>query len=194
MREPGSRPLPSVDLRSGDGRTVNLAGDVAFLPETTTIASGSVSANPLPTLPSGSSPVTRCSPRVSRIQLFDGRHTLAVARELRSLDKLRPADPLGFEMIDPQTSGDALSVRDSILDELGLLFDEDGLERPKLSDDLVLLESDLDSLGFAVLVTRLDERLGFDPFSIMEEPVYPVTLGELIEVYEQMAPGQQVSG
>lgn len=89
-----------------------------------------------------------------------------------------------------QNSGGTLSVRESILEELGLLFDEDGLERPLLSDDLVLLDSDLDSLGFAVLVTRLEERLGFDPFSIMEEPVYPSTLGELIDVYEQMAPGE----
>ena len=46
----------------------------------------------------------------------------------------------------------------------------------------------LDSLGFAVLVTRLEERLGYDPFSLMDEAVYPATFREFVEVYERFAP------
>jgi hypothetical protein len=46
-----------------------------------------------------------------------------------------------------------------------------------------VFESGLDSLGFAVLVAKLEERLGFDPFVAMPEPVYPATLGEFIDVY-----------
>ena len=46
----------------------------------------------------------------------------------------------------------------------------------KLDDDLVLLDSGLDSLGFAILVALLDEELGYDPFQIMEEPIYPTPL------------------
>lgn len=84
-----------------------------------------------------------------------------------------------------------MNVRDSILDELSKLFVEDGLTCPSLDDSLVLLETDLDSLGFAVLIARLDERLGYDPFSMMTEPVYPVTLGELIEIYDRMDPGSR---
>ncbi|MEZ5260648.1 MAG: hypothetical protein R2755_02455 [Acidimicrobiales bacterium] len=46
------------------------------------------------------------------------------------------------------------------------------LEVPGPHDDLVLLDTELDSLGYAVLVTRLDERLGYD-LSLMEESVLP---------------------
>jgi hypothetical protein len=56
-----------------------------------------------------------------------------------------------------------------------------------LSDDLVLLESGLDSLGFAVIVTRLEYELGFDPFSSVEGVDFPVTLKEFIELYEYAA-------
>lgn len=57
-----------------------------------------------------------------------------------------------------------------------------------LHEDTILLESGLDSLGFAILVARLEEELGYDPFSLMEEPVYPRTLGDFVKIYEQFAP------
>jgi aryl carrier-like protein len=56
-----------------------------------------------------------------------------------------------------------------------------------LHDDTVLLESGLDSLGFAILVARLEEELQYDPFTMMDEPVYPRTLGEFVAVYERYA-------
>ncbi len=52
------------------------------------------------------------------------------------------------------------------------------------SDDLVLLNSGLDSLGFAILVAKLDDALGFDPFVRMEDPVYPTTFGEFVALYK----------
>ncbi len=55
----------------------------------------------------------------------------------------------------------------------------------ELEDDTVLLESGLDSLGFAILVARLEEELDYDPFTIMEEPFYPATFREFIDVYEK---------
>jgi len=58
----------------------------------------------------------------------------------------------------------------------------------ELDDCTVLLESGLDSLGFAILVARLEEELGYDPFSIMDEPVYPRTLGEFVSIYQKFAP------
>ncbi|MEQ8436792.1 MAG: hypothetical protein RIB65_04820 [Ilumatobacter fluminis] len=79
-------------------------------------------------------------------------------------------------------------MRQIILEELTALFEEDDLEMPEFSDDTLLLETELDSLGFAVLVTRLEERLGYDPFSLMDEPVYPATFGEFVSVYERFAP------
>lgn len=51
-------------------------------------------------------------------------------------------------------------------------------------DDQILLESGLDSLGFAILVALLEEELDFDPFQEMDEPVYPTTFGEFVGIYE----------
>lgn len=56
-----------------------------------------------------------------------------------------------------------------------------------LDDDTVLLQSGLDSMGFAILVALLEENLGFDPFTMTDEPIYPRTLGEFIAFYEKMA-------
>ena len=52
-------------------------------------------------------------------------------------------------------------------------------------DELRLLDSGLDSLGFAILVARLEEELGFDPFVSLQEAVYPSTFGEFIAIYDQ---------
>ncbi|WP_088330240.1 acyl carrier protein [Lacimicrobium sp. SS2-24] len=55
----------------------------------------------------------------------------------------------------------------------------------EIDDDTVLLQSGLDSLGFAMLVAQLDEELGFDPFTQMAIPVYPSTFGEFVSIYRQ---------
>ncbi len=79
-------------------------------------------------------------------------------------------------------------VRDVIVGLIQELLEEDDLPVPSLTDESVLLETGLDSLGFAVLVTRLEDSLGYDPFTLMTEPVYPVTLAEFVDVYRQHAP------
>ena len=81
-------------------------------------------------------------------------------------------------------------IRETICTTFSRVFIEqvEGASLPSLSDDLVLLESGLDSLGFAVLVVELEEALGFDPFSISEEAFYPSTLGEFISFYEKNKP------
>jgi acyl carrier protein len=56
-----------------------------------------------------------------------------------------------------------------------------------LRDDLVLLDSGLDSLGFAVLVARLEDKLGIDPFTASEDAMFPVTFGDFVKVYENGA-------
>ena len=54
-----------------------------------------------------------------------------------------------------------------------------------IDDDTVLLESGLDSLGFAILVARLEEELGRDPFTETDNVIYPRTLGEFVAIYER---------
>jgi hypothetical protein len=38
------------------------------------------------------------------------------------------------------------------------------------------------------MVAQLEEDLGYDPFTMMDEPYYPRTLGEFVAVYERFAP------
>lgn len=64
----------------------------------------------------------------------------------------------------------------------------DAVVNNPLLDDTVLLDSGLDSLGFAILVARLEEDLGYDPFVMMDEPIYPQTLGEFVAIYQRFAP------
>ncbi len=67
------------------------------------------------------------------------------------------------------------------------IAEEGKKELPPLTNDLVLLESGLDSLMIAVLVARLEETLGFDPFTESDDIYYPVTLGDFISFYEKSA-------
>jgi hypothetical protein len=60
--------------------------------------------------------------------------------------------------------------------------------RQPLTDDVILLQSGLDSLGFAILVARLEEDLGWDPFTLAENPFYPTQLGEFVAFYEANRP------
>lgn len=82
------------------------------------------------------------------------------------------------------------NIRETISATLSQVFFEqtEGASLALLSDDLVLLESGLDSMGFAVLVVELEEILGFDPFSISEEAFYPSTFGEFVSFYEKHEP------
>jgi Phosphopantetheine attachment site len=63
-----------------------------------------------------------------------------------------------------------------------------GTEPPALDTDTLLLDIGLDSLGFAIVVTQLDEKLGFDPFSIAQDAYYPQTFGEFVAFYKKYAP------
>ena len=61
---------------------------------------------------------------------------------------------------------------------------EQDRELARLDDQLPLLDSGLDSLCFAILVARLDVKLGVDPFSISEDTYLPTTFGDLVKLYE----------
>jgi acyl carrier protein len=53
-----------------------------------------------------------------------------------------------------------------------------------LSDNLKLLESGLDSLSFAIIVAKLEDEVGFDPFDSEEMVEFPVTFGDFVRLYE----------
>ena len=78
-----------------------------------------------------------------------------------------------------------MSIKATIIAEIQHLAEEESKEMPPLTEDLVLLNSGLDSLMIAILVARLEETLGLDPFTDSDDIYYPVTLGDFIRVYEQ---------
>jgi acyl carrier protein len=80
-----------------------------------------------------------------------------------------------------------MNVRSTILDQVKQVAQEQDRQLGPLSDDLRLLDSGLDSLCFAILVSRLEAVLGVDPFSQNEVARFPVTLGDFISFYEHAA-------
>lgn len=52
-----------------------------------------------------------------------------------------------------------------------------------LADELVLVDSGLDSLCFALIVAQLEDELGVDPFSDLDDAFFPVSFGEFVQLY-----------
>jgi hypothetical protein len=82
-----------------------------------------------------------------------------------------------------------MNVRETILAEIHRVAREQRRTLAPLADDLALTASGLDSLCFAILVARLEGALGTDPFTSSDEVTIPVTLGDLIAMYEHAATG-----
>lgn len=77
-----------------------------------------------------------------------------------------------------------MTVRSVILVQFEQAAAEQKRKLAPLTDGLSLLESGLDSLSFAVIVARLDEQLGFDPFDSDRDIEFPVTFGDFVRLYE----------
>ena len=80
-----------------------------------------------------------------------------------------------------------MSIRLTILKELEAVAAEQQKTLAPLSDDLPLMESGLDSLCFAILVARLEDLTGQDPFASVAAARFPTTVGQLVAFYEQVA-------
>jgi acyl carrier protein len=77
-----------------------------------------------------------------------------------------------------------MSIRSTIAAQFEQVAAEQKRKLAALSDDLKLLDSGLDSLSFALVVMRLEETFGFDPFDAAEEARFPVTFSDFVELYE----------
>ena len=77
----------------------------------------------------------------------------------------------------------------SVISTVTSLFEQIAAEQRRtlapLSDHLKLLESGLDSLSFAIIVARLEDSLGVDPFNAVEAVEFPVTFGDFVRLYEK---------
>jgi aryl carrier-like protein len=77
-----------------------------------------------------------------------------------------------------------MDVRAELVEQFTQVAREQDKKLEKLTDQLNLLDSGLDSLCFAILVARLDVKLGVDPFSTSEDTYLPITFGDLVKFYE----------
>ena len=77
-----------------------------------------------------------------------------------------------------------MSVRSIIIEQIHSICENQNRPALALTDDMPLLGTGLDSLGLAVLVASLEDKLGFDPFANDDGGFFPVTVGDFIALYE----------
>ena len=79
-----------------------------------------------------------------------------------------------------------MSVKLKIFSAMQQIAEEQKVTLPPLRDDLALQDTGFDSLAFAILVARLEDDLGIDPFTIADDAAFPSTVGEFIRAYENV--------
>ena len=77
-----------------------------------------------------------------------------------------------------------MTVRAVILSQLEQVAREQNKSLVPLVDDVTLVDSGLDSLCLAILVARLEDALGIDPFSSGDVFHFPVTIGDFVAAYQ----------
>ena len=79
-----------------------------------------------------------------------------------------------------------MSTRLRIISAIQQIAVEQHVTLPPLDDDLSLHETGFDSLAFAILVARLEDDLGIDPFTISDDVAFPQTVGDFVRAYENV--------
>ena len=80
-----------------------------------------------------------------------------------------------------------MSLRLTIVSQVERVAREQRKTIAPLADDLPLLELGLDLLCFAILVARLEDETGVDPFMKTPSAAFPTTFGEFVKFYEDAA-------
>jgi acyl carrier protein len=80
-----------------------------------------------------------------------------------------------------------MNVREEVIAHFRQVAKDHGRQLAHLTDDLVLANTGLDSLGFSIVVTRLESALGVDPFTAVEFANFPMTFGGFVRCYEAAA-------
>jgi acyl carrier protein len=79
-----------------------------------------------------------------------------------------------------------MSIRQKIFAAMKQIAKEQKVTLPPLDDELALNETGFDSLAFAILVARLEDDLGIDPFTVSEDATFPLTVGDFVRAYENV--------
>jgi len=77
-----------------------------------------------------------------------------------------------------------MPVRDIIAAVFTDVAAEQNVHLPPLSNEVAMLDLELDSLCLAIIVARLESSLGRDPFSAADEVAFPETFGDFVAIYE----------
>lgn len=80
-----------------------------------------------------------------------------------------------------------MSIRTTITTHFEQVAVEQERKLARLSDELKLIDCGLDSLSFALIVARLEDALGVDPFGSDDVANFPVTFGDFVRLYEKVA-------
>ncbi len=80
-----------------------------------------------------------------------------------------------------------MSVRETIAATFESVAREQNRRLEKLTDHLKLLDSGLDSISFALIVMRLEDSFGYDPFDSETIVKFPVTFGDFVKLYDRDA-------
>lgn len=78
-----------------------------------------------------------------------------------------------------------MSVRAAILTQFHDVARQQDRHIAELHDGQALIDTGLDSLCFAIIVARLEDALGVDPFSAVEDIAFPTTVGQFVALYER---------
>jgi acyl carrier protein len=78
-----------------------------------------------------------------------------------------------------------MALRAQIVAQFERVAEEQDKKLVELFDQTPLLETGLDSLCFAIIVARLEDELGCDPFS--DALSFPLTFGDFVRLYENAA-------
>ena len=78
-----------------------------------------------------------------------------------------------------------MTVRDTIISQFEQVAVEQHRKLARLSDEVKVLDSGLDSLSFALIVARLEDALGVDPFDSADDVKFPTTFGDFVKLYEK---------
>ncbi|HYL02898.1 MAG TPA: phosphopantetheine-binding protein [Steroidobacteraceae bacterium] len=80
-----------------------------------------------------------------------------------------------------------MSVKSTIASQFAQVAAEQERKLAPLTEDLKLIDCGLDSLSFAIIVARLEDSLGVDPFNSDRAVDFPVTFGDFVKLYEGFA-------
>jgi len=78
----------------------------------------------------------------------------------------------------------SMSVREAVISAIERVAKEHNRELGPLTDDTELINTGLDSLCLAVVIVRLEDQLGVDPFSAVEDAGFPFKLRDFVRIYE----------